>query len=74
MPGRTKCFIAIGVSIMAMAMSTSNTMRITLSDANTQGENRPHAGYVAFIRMVPAPFRRKTGADLLESNIWLSDH
>ncbi len=29
MPGRPKCFIAIGISIAAMAMSTFNTVRIT---------------------------------------------
>jgi hypothetical protein len=40
MPGRPKCFIAIGISIAAMAMSTFNTVRITqlINEMNTLKE------------------------------------
>jgi hypothetical protein len=47
MPGRPKRFIAIGILIAAMAMSTFNTVRITQLNeeiSTLKEKNGPHLG------------------------------
>jgi hypothetical protein len=64
MPGRPKRFIAIGISIAAMAMSTFNTIRITqlnkeISTLKEKTKNRPCPPP----RKTPPPCRGKIGTD-----------
>ncbi len=81
MPGRPKRFIAIGISITAMAMSTFNTIRITQLDAkiHTLKEKTDLILYVVHLHEwhlhhLEAKLEQtnKILADLLESNIWFS--
>jgi hypothetical protein len=80
-PGRPKRFIAIGISVAAMAMSTFNTVRITQlnEEINTLKEKTD-----LILDVVHLHERHKNNleekldqtnkllADLLESNIWFS--
>jgi hypothetical protein len=80
-PGCSKCFIAIGISIAAMAMSTFNTVRITqLNDEiNTLKEKTDlildvvhlHKKHLHHLEE-KLDQTNKLWADLLESNIWFS--
>jgi hypothetical protein len=81
MPGTPKWFIAIGISITAMAMSTFNTIRITQLnyEINTLKEKTDLILYVVHLHEKHLHHleekleqTNKLLADLLESNIWFS--
>jgi hypothetical protein len=61
MLGRPKRFIAIGISIVAMAMSTFNTVRIT--QLNEEISTLTHSGCGTLTRETSPPHRRKIGAN-----------
>jgi hypothetical protein len=81
MPGRPKCFIAIGMSIAPMAMSTFNTVRIThlIEEINTLKEKTDlildvvhlHEKHLHYLEE-KLDQTNKLLADLLEFNIWFS--
>ncbi len=81
MPGRPKRFIAIGISIVAMAMSTFNTVSITQlnNEISTLKEKTDlildvvhlHEKHLHYLdEKIDQP--NKHLADLLESNVWIS--
>jgi hypothetical protein len=81
MPGCPKRFIAIGISIVAMAMSTFNTVRITQlnEEINTfKGKTKLILHVVHLHEKHLHPLEEKLDqtnkllTDLLESNIWFS--
>jgi hypothetical protein len=81
MPGRPKCFIAIGISIAAMAMSTFNTMRITQLDTGIHTLKEKTDLMLDMVHLHEKHLHHlgekleqtnKLLADLLESNIWFS--
>jgi len=81
MPGQPKCFIAIGISIAAMAMSTFNTVRITQcnDEFNTLKEKTDlildvvhlHEKHLHHLEE-KLEQTNELLADLLELNIWFS--
>jgi hypothetical protein len=81
MPGRPKCFIASGISIAAMAMSTFKTIRITQfnEEINTLKEKTDlildmvhlHEKHLHHLDK-KLDQTNKLLADLLESNVWFS--
>jgi hypothetical protein len=81
MPGRPKCFIAIGITIAAMAMSTFNTVRITQLDAEIHTLKEKTDLMLDVVHLHKKHLHHldekleqtnKLLADLLESNIWFS--
>jgi len=80
-PGRPKCFIAIGISIVAMAMSTFNMVCITQlnEEINTLKEKTDlildvvhlHEKHLLHLDK-KLDQTNKLLADLLESNVWFS--
>jgi len=80
-PGRPKCFIAIGISIAAMAMSTFNTVRITQlnEEISTLKEKTDlildvvhlHEKHLHHIEE-KLEQTNKLLADLLDANVWFT--
>ncbi len=81
MPGRPKCFIVIGISIAAMAMSTFNTVRIIQLDTEIHTLKEKTDLMLDMVHLHEKHLHHldekleqtnKLLADLLESNIWFS--
>jgi hypothetical protein len=81
MPGRPKRFIALGISIAAMAMSTFNTVRITQLNEEISNLNEKTDLILDVVHLHEKHLHHveekleqtnKLLADLLEANVWFS--